>query len=149
MWAHGWGSRHRRGLRVWVLQCLEQGPASGAELIAQIDRLTMGWWRPSPGSVYPLLEELEEEKLLKRNADGRYELTESARRGPDWMHGSLRGAGPRNPGDAVREIESYVRYLEDIAQNDRDAVLAVDQRLKDVSARLQALGRAGGPGRSG
>ena len=62
MWTYGWGSHHRRGLRVWVLQLLERGPMNGAELMEQMDRMTMGWWRPSPGSIYPLLDHLVEEE---------------------------------------------------------------------------------------
>ncbi len=147
MWAHGWGTRHRRGLRVWVLHCLDQGPMSGAEVIAQIDRMTMGWWRPSPGSIYPLLEQLEQEKLIHKNADGRYELNESARGGPDWMQGMFpSGSGPRNPDDAMREIEAYVTYLEDLVRTDRSKVQAVGARMQSVIDRLQALGKGSSGG---
>jgi DNA-binding PadR family transcriptional regulator len=115
---------------------------NGAELIAQIDRMTMGWWRPSPGSIYPLLEEFEKEKLVRKNPDGRYELTEAARGGPDWMRGGFAGgSGPRNPEDAVRELEAYATYLEDIARSERDRVHAISDRLLDVVRRLDALAK--------
>jgi DNA-binding PadR family transcriptional regulator len=117
---------------------------NGAELIAQIDRMTMGWWRPSPGSIYPLLEQLEEEKLVQKNADGRYQLTEAAKSGPDWMQGFLSGmSGPRNPEDAVRELEAYATYLEDVARSDRDRVRGVGDRLHAVARRLDSLIPAG------
>ncbi len=116
---------------------------TGAELIAQIDRMTMGWWRPSPGSIYPLLEEFEQEKLVRKNADGKYELTEAARGGPDWMRGFPGMSGPRNPEDAVRELEAYATYLEDLARSDRDRVHAVDARLLAVVRRLETLARSG------
>jgi len=144
MWAHGWGTKHRRGLRVWVLNLLEQGPKSGAELIAQIDQMTMGWWRPSPGSIYPLLEEFEQEKLVRKRSDGRYELTDAARNGPDWMRGRFPGAsGPRNPEDALRELEAYATYLEDIARADPDRVHAVDARLRKLIDRFDTLTESG------
>ena len=48
--------------------------------------MTRGRWRPSPGSVYPLLEDLSTEKLVKKRDDGRYELTPEAIREmqPPW-----------------------------------------------------------------
>lgn len=118
---------------------------TGAELIAQIDRMTMGWWRPSPGSIYPLLEQMEQEKLVEKNPDGRYQLTEAGRSGPDWLRGMFPGVtGPRNPEDAVREIEAYARYLEDFARTDRDRVQAVGDRLATLARRLESLTQSSG-----
>lgn len=122
---------------------------TGAELIAQIDRMTMGWWRPSPGSIYPLLEQMEQEKLVQKNPDGRYQLTEAGRSGPDWLRGMFPGmVGPRTPEDAIREIDAYARYLEDFARTDGDRVRAVSERLLTIARRLEALTQSApsGPG---
>lgn len=107
----------------------------------------MGWWRPSPGSIYPLLEQLEKEKVIAKGADGRYGLTEAARGGPDWMHGfGFPGAaGPRSPDDALREVESYVRYLEDLPPAERSRVPALGERARAVARRLEALDTGGRP----
>ncbi len=116
---------------------------NGAELMAQVDRMTMGWWRPSPGSVYPLLEELEQEKLVRKKPDGRYELTEAARRGPNWIPGIFPGmSGPRNPEDAVRELEAYATYLEDVVRGDPSGVRGVDGRLRSLAQRLESLAQS-------
>ena len=53
-----WVSRKKRGLRNWVLIILRRGPRTGAQMMDEMEVMTRGWWRPSPGSVYPLLEEL-------------------------------------------------------------------------------------------
>jgi DNA-binding PadR family transcriptional regulator len=126
---------------------LERGPSNGAELMDQMDRMTMGWWRPSPGSIYPLLEQLEQEKLITKGADGRYKLTEAARGGPEWMRGRFPGAaGPRDPEDAVRELEAYATYLEDVGRSEREQVARLDERLRSVARRLETLVQsAGGP----
>jgi len=144
MWAYGWGSKAHRGLRVWVLHLLERGPMNGAEVMEQMDRMTMGWWRPSPGSIYPLLEQLEQEKVIEKDAEGHYRLTEAARGGPDWMRawGFPGSSGPRNPEDAVRELESYATFLEDLGRGERNRVPGLDSRLRDVARRLEALTRA-------
>jgi len=137
MWAYGWGSKRHRGLRVWVLQLLERGPMNGAEIMEQMDRMTMGWWRPSPGSIYPLLDQLADEKLVTKRDDGKYELTDAAKTGPDWVRGWM-GRGPRTPEDALSEMESYVAYLEDLNAGRGDlGGLAV--RLRTVSKRLNDI----------
>jgi DNA-binding PadR family transcriptional regulator len=114
---------------------------NGAELMEQMDRMTMGWWRPSPGSIYPLLDQLESEKVIAKDPDGRYRLTEAARGGPDWMRawGFPGASGPRNPEDAVRELESYATFLEDLGRSERGQVLGLEARLREVARRLEAL----------
>jgi len=139
MWTYAWGSKHRRGLRVWVLQLLERGPMNGAEIMEQMDRMTMGWWRPSPGSIYPLLDQLVEEKLVRKRDDGRYEVTESARRGPEWTREWL-GRGPRTPQDALAEMESYIAYLEDVGRGGKGELGALGSRLQAAAKRLEKLG---------
>jgi DNA-binding PadR family transcriptional regulator len=49
-------------LRHIALSLLKQGPMSGSELTEQINEYTD--WRPSPGSMYPLLASLQEEGLI-------------------------------------------------------------------------------------
>jgi DNA-binding PadR family transcriptional regulator len=120
---------------------LGRKPMNGAEIMDEMDRMTMGWWRPSPGSIYPLLEELEKEKLVAKTSDGRYRLTEEAQSGPDWMRemGFGGAGGPRDPGDAVRQIESYARYLEDVARSDRAAVAELGDRIHAMAQRLEKV----------
>jgi DNA-binding PadR family transcriptional regulator len=114
---------------------------NGAEIMEEMDRMTMGWWRPSPGSIYPLLEQLEQEKLLTKDADGRYRLTDEAREGPGWMRefGFLGGSAPRTPEDALRQLESYVRYLEDVGRSKSTDLAKLGDRLRAVSQRIDRL----------
>jgi len=46
-------------LRYYVLKLLSVRPMSGSEIMSEIERRTGGRWRPSPGSVYPLLSRLQ------------------------------------------------------------------------------------------
>jgi DNA-binding PadR family transcriptional regulator len=53
--------RTRRGdIRLALLSGLTDGPAHGYELIQRLSDRTGGRWKPSPGSVYPTLQMLEE-----------------------------------------------------------------------------------------
>jgi DNA-binding PadR family transcriptional regulator len=54
----------------------------GYEMISELENRTGGVWRPSPGSIYPTLQLLEDEGLVEVTAqDGRksYALTEAGR----------------------------------------------------------------------
>lgn len=95
----GWGGgrRMRRGhVRALLLAGLSEGPGHGYELIQRLEEKTGGVWRPSPGSVYPTLQLLEDEELVRsEERDGKrvYEITEAGqaevraradREGPAW-----------------------------------------------------------------
>lgn len=52
-------------LRLKVLELLNEKPMSGSEIINEIERRTGGYWRPSPGSVYPLLAWLQDSGYIR------------------------------------------------------------------------------------
>ncbi|WP_411157420.1 PadR family transcriptional regulator [Nocardia farcinica] len=61
----GRGGRGRRGdVRAAVLLLLTERPMHGYELIQQIRERSDDIWRPSPGSIYPALAQLEDEGLV-------------------------------------------------------------------------------------
>jgi len=71
-------------IRYQVLESLGEKPMSGSEIINEIEGRTNGRWKPSPGSIYPLLAWLQDNghvKELPADQSGmkRYELTESGR----------------------------------------------------------------------
>jgi DNA-binding PadR family transcriptional regulator len=73
----------RRGdIRTAVLAVLAEGPGHGYDVIQRLEDKTEGAWRPSPGSVYPTLQLLEDEGLANSaERDGKrvYELTDAGR----------------------------------------------------------------------
>ena len=81
----GRGPRVRRGdVRAAILDLLAEGqPWNGYQIIQEIGARTQGLWRPSAGSVYPALQQLEDEALIEAQAgeDRRrmYTLTEEGR----------------------------------------------------------------------
>ncbi|WBB70400.1 PadR family transcriptional regulator [Micromonospora sp. WMMD812] len=86
---HGWGGRGRgRGrrpnVRSAVLALLTERPMHGYEMIQEIDSRTGGAWRPSPGSIYPTLQLLEDEGVIAAAEDSgggrkRFTVTEAGR----------------------------------------------------------------------
>jgi DNA-binding PadR family transcriptional regulator len=80
----GRGPRAKRGdVRAAALALLAEGPMNGYQIIQEIGERSDGMWRPSPGSVYPALQQLEDEGLIVAQADesGRrsYQLTSEGR----------------------------------------------------------------------
>jgi len=60
-------------LRLIVMKTLANRKLSGYDLIKQIEKDT-GTWKPSFGSIYPLLEKLLKEKLVEVEVQGRKKL---------------------------------------------------------------------------
>jgi DNA-binding PadR family transcriptional regulator len=52
-------------VRAAVLLLLTEGPMHGYQLIQQITERSGGAWRPSPGSVYPTIQQLQDEGLVE------------------------------------------------------------------------------------
>ena len=79
----GGRGRARRGdVRLALLRLLAEQPANGYQLMQTIEERSGGRWRPSPGSVYPTLAQLEDEGLIKSvEAEGsrRFEITDAGR----------------------------------------------------------------------
>jgi DNA-binding PadR family transcriptional regulator len=137
-WPFGWEIRKRRGLRIWVISMLERSPKNGAEIMDEIEMMTKGWWRPSPGSVYPLLEGLVKEELVRKRDDGKYELTQKAREEIGLPLGMQTGQ-PRTVEDMINEIGGYVSYFEDLSRSDKSRIDPHKDKIKMLVDRLSTL----------
>ncbi len=129
----------RRGLlRPWVVSMLSKGPKNGAEIINEIGNASFGWWRPSPGSVYPMLEDMCEEGLIQKRDDGKYEITERGKEESYWSLGPWSNR-PRSVEEMLKEIESYASYFEDLALSERSRIDSQSERLKAIADRFSKL----------
>lgn len=83
-WRRGGPGRGKRGdVRAAILTLLVERPMHGYEMIQQIAERSNGLWKPSPGSVYPTLQLLDDEGLITASeTDGSkklFELTDEGR----------------------------------------------------------------------
>ena len=82
-WGGGRRRRMNRGdVRAALLVLLDEGPPTGYGLMEELESRSNGAWRPSPGSVYPTLQQLEDEGLVGTGeGEGRqpFTLTEAGR----------------------------------------------------------------------
>ena len=83
MWAGGRAPKARRGdVRAAILAVLAENSMNGYQIIQQIAERSGGVWKPSPGSIYPTLQQLEDEGLVRAETDGgrrTYVLTDEGR----------------------------------------------------------------------
>lgn len=77
------GPRARRGdVRAAILTLLLEKPMHGYEMIRELESRSGGFWRPSAGSIYPTLQLLEDEGLLRsEETEGKrlYSLTDAGK----------------------------------------------------------------------
>ncbi len=70
-------------MRAAILALLQEGPRNGYQIMSEIEERSGGAWRPSPGAVYPALQQLADEGLIEgEEAGGRrtLSLTKAGRR---------------------------------------------------------------------
>ncbi|HEY6148397.1 MAG TPA: PadR family transcriptional regulator [Thermoanaerobaculia bacterium] len=142
MWPFGWKMHGRRGLRMWTLSMIARSPKNGAEIVDEIEQMTQGWWRPSPGSIYPLLADLQQEGLIEKREDGRYALNPKVREEFDWMPGMGRSR-PRGIPDMVSEMEGFASYFEDLKSSDASKLQPHREGIRKIAQRLLSIAEGG------
>jgi DNA-binding PadR family transcriptional regulator len=113
------GSRARRGdVRAAILDLLAEGePTNGYQIIQEISERTQGVWRPSAGSVYPALSQLEDEGLIAPEGEGRrklYNLTDEGRAYVEQHADELRRSWDSAQGmadDVLIEVRDLIRQV--------------------------------------
>ena len=71
-------------LQFLVLKLLAEKAMAGVEIVEEIEQETSGFWKPSPGSIYPLLARLQDkdytiESSIEENGMKRYILTDEGK----------------------------------------------------------------------
>lgn len=123
---------------------VRDSPKTGAEIMDVMEANLQGWWRPSPGSIYPLLGSMVEEGVLSRSDDDKklYTLTAKGREEVDhpfpWM--GTTPTSPRSVEGALNEISSYVSYLEDLGQSGDKKLAENAGQIRELGSRLSKLG---------
>lgn len=154
-------------LRYQLLKKLNEKPMSGSEIMTELESETKGYWRPSPGSIYPLLAWLQDQNLIKEAEQTepgirRYTLTEPGKAfletetksreeinkhlqnlGNTWygLHRE-RGAGRAAPEffRAVRDLHHELRreHSKEELEEAKNALEESTKQIQDITRRLQA-----------
>ncbi|MFI6496559.1 PadR family transcriptional regulator [Nonomuraea typhae] len=136
-WA-AWGGRPRKAkrgdVRAAILALLAEEPRNGYQIIQEIAERSEGGWKPSPGAVYPALQQLTDEGLVVADeSEGRktFRLTDQGRTyvesNPDEV---------RAPWDEMRpDIDDNTADLWDIARQSAFAMMQVLQTGSEAQIR--------------
>ena len=125
-WGQGgpWGPpprarRDRGDVRLAILLLLDEQPRHGYEIITELADRSEGRWRPSPGSIYPVLKRLTKEGLVapsQEEGKRTFSLTPAMKL---WAEGKQLGA-------AVWQVSQ----LDDPAQIDAAVAVLAEARKK-------------------
>jgi DNA-binding PadR family transcriptional regulator len=144
------GPRARRGdVRTALLVLLAEEPRNGYQLMQEIEQRSDGTWRPSPGSVYPALQQLEDEGLVAAGTGeaGRfYEITDAGRqvladRGdvPAPWDAAKEDTGP-GPRELMQLVRAVAMAAAQILQAGDDAQVAQAREvLRDARRSLYRI----------
>nr|BFE81533.1 hypothetical protein GCM10020093_041340 [Planobispora longispora] len=131
----GRGRKAKRGdVRAAILALLSEEPRNGYQIIQEIAERSQGGWKPSPGAVYPALQQLTDEGLvLAEENDGRktFRLTEEGRAyvtaHPDEVRAPWEEMTP--------DVDDTTRELMDLARQSGFAMLQILQTGSEAQIR--------------
>ena len=153
----GKGPKVRRGdVRAAVLDVLSRQSMNGYQIIQEIAERTKGVWKPSPGSVYPTVQQLEDEglvegveserrRLLQLTAEGRKYVEEH----PDEMAATWKvfdRVADEEPSDlkpAIGQVMGAVWQI--VTTGTRQQRAEAAEILADTRRRLYGLLAEGDP----
>ena len=150
----GRGRAPRGDVRAAVLLLLAEEPMHGYQLMQAIAERSGGSWSPSPGAIYPTINQLEDEGLVTVTADaGRklVTLTDAGRehieaRRETWSD-PFAGHRASGPGSDLRGLlEQLHAAARQVARTGTDAQLTEAARVLAEARRSLYLLLADGPG---
>ncbi|WP_410675003.1 helix-turn-helix transcriptional regulator [Amycolatopsis sp. cmx-4-68] len=118
-----------RPVRPAVLALLAEEPRHGYQLMQEIRRRTHDRWRPSPGSVYPILQQLEDEGLVHTAETGGRRVAELTDAGREHVAG--------------REAEFAALWEEPEDEPGADRFAALWHALGELSGAAAQVGHSG------
>ncbi|MGC9157141.1 MAG: PadR family transcriptional regulator [Candidatus Micrarchaeia archaeon] len=142
--------RHGFGLKYFILAMASRQKIRGADIMNNIEQLSHGFWRPSPGHVYFELDRLVDEGYLKRSEteEGKYyEITDKGRQAiaeiEEWfpLSSLLERAGTQQAGQEDNKEGIKEKILAEINALEKDASISAEQKrhleaLRELANKL-------------
>ncbi|MFZ1768151.1 MAG: PadR family transcriptional regulator [Caldilinea sp.] len=156
----GGRARARRGdARYILLDVLRDGPKHGYEIIKVLEERSAGQYIPSPGTVYPTLQYLEDQGFVRANQEAErrtYQLTEAGQTELDAQAEQVTAFWKRFAGQEAATVTQHeVSFLQDeldhlnrivwsglrpaIAQEQQDAIRRVRGAVEECQQKIRAI----------
>jgi len=145
------GQKAGRGdVRAAILALLREGPLNGYQIMSEIEERSGGAWRPSPGAVYPALQQLADEGLIEaEESAGRraFSLTDEGRRyveeNPEMARAAWESMAQDDPGEVPGLFAQAARLGGTIVQvahaGTPEQVHAAEQLLEQTRRRIYQI----------
>ena len=152
------GPKAGRGdVRAAILALLREGPRNGYQIMSDIEERSGGAWRPSPGAVYPALQQLADEGLiLGEESGGRrtFRLTEAGRRyveeNPEMARAAWESMARGEPGEVPGLFVQAARLGGSIVQmahaGTPEQIRAAEQLLEQTRRQMYQILASDEPG---
>ncbi len=119
-------------LGLFILSEAKEKEVSGKEISEKLDKLSGGMWKPSPGSIYPMLRQMEKRKCIKAKI--------SSEQGRREIKYSLTGKGAQE----LKKGKEIVVKLDDIGQVFMPILMKVmyglsDKEVEEIQQDMKGL----------
>jgi DNA-binding PadR family transcriptional regulator len=117
----GRGRKARRGdIRTAALLLLAEEPRNGYQIMQEVEERSDGVWRPSPGSVYPALQQLEDEGLIRSSVGGGgtgkvFELTDAGKTHVQERHSDAPAPWEQMSGNVSDQAHELAGIMREVA----------------------------------
>ena len=139
----GFGHRRRRmrrgDVRAAILLLLEEEPRNGYQVMQELEQRSDGAWRPSPGSVYPALQLLADEGLIRgesREGGTVYELTDAGRKHLDEHRERFGEPWAQAWADVPEDVRELMRLAMQVGMATRQVTHAGTEEQRKAAADL-------------
>jgi DNA-binding PadR family transcriptional regulator len=141
------GGKARRGdIRTAALLLLAEEPRNGYSIMQELEERSNGIWRPSPGSVYPALAQLEDEGLVRsEEVDGRkrFAITDAGRQTLADRPADAPAPWDTLAGGVSRDVQELIGLLKQVAIAATQLVqTATESQLAEAKQVLSETRRA-------
>ncbi|MEJ2771426.1 MULTISPECIES: PadR family transcriptional regulator [unclassified Stygiolobus] len=130
-------AKQRGRLRSMILWLLYQSPKRGIDIIDDVYKMTWGFWKPSPGSVYPLLSKMEEDGVIRKIDGERYTITD---KGIKEIEEILPLKHRSSIDDAVEELEGLSTFFSEV---DKAQLSRYKERIEKALRKIEEVIKGG------
>src|SRR5690242_5113186 len=127
-------------LRLYLLKLLAEGPKHGYELIRLLENRFLGLYAPSAGTIYPRLQRMESEGLVRHTAAGgrkTYEITDAGRAELTQRAGEL----AELEGEIHASVADLSALAGEIEQQVSGSVRDIKRELRDAASQARDTNR--------